>query len=78
MAVPEPDLTQLRVIFNRRRHEIGMTFDELAEASGISRQTLLNLSSGKYHGDVRTWLRLARAFDASLDDMLAGVWHDAD
>jgi len=51
-----------------------MTFEGLAEASGVSRQTLLNLSSGKYHGDIGTWLRLSRAFDVRLDEMLADVW----
>ena len=74
MAVPDPDLTQLRLIFNRRRYESGMTFEGLAEASGVSRQTLLNLSSGKYYGDLRTWLRLSRAFGVGLDEMLADVW----
>ena len=48
--------------------------ETLAEASGISRQTLLNLSSGKYYGDLRTWLRLSRAFSVGLDALLADVW----
>lgn len=74
MGVPDPDLAQLRVIFNRRRHDAGMTFEQLADASGISRQTLLNLSSGKYHGEIRTWLKLARVFGVTLDDLLAEVW----
>ena len=74
MSVPEPDLTQLRVIFNRLRYESGLTYERLAEVSGISRQTLLNLSSGKYHGDLGTWLRLSRVFDTSLDEMLGDVW----
>lgn len=71
MPVSEPDLTLLRDIFNKRRHEAGFTFDQLAERSGISRQTLLNISSGKYNGDLRTWLKLATAFGASLDELLA-------
>ena len=74
MAVLDPDLTQLRLIFNKRRYESGLTFERLAEASGVSRQTLLNLSSGKYHGDLRTWLRLSRVFGVSLDELLADVW----
>lgn len=58
--MPEPDLTQLRQIFNRYRAESGLTYEALAERSGVSCQTLLNISSGKYYGDLRTWLRLAR------------------
>jgi putative transcriptional regulator len=74
VGVGEPDLSALRVIFNRHRHASGLTFDQLAEASGISRQTLLNLSSGKYHGDLRTWLKLSRAFGTRLDELLSDVW----
>ena len=51
-----------------------MTFDQLAEHSGISRQTLLNISSGKYNGDLRTWLKLARAFDVEIGALLSDVW----
>jgi len=74
MTTPNPDLTQLRLIFNRYRYESGLTFERLAEASGISRQTLLNLSSGKYRGDLGTWLRLSRVFKVGMDEMLADVW----
>ncbi|MCD2498510.1 helix-turn-helix transcriptional regulator [Microbacterium nymphoidis] len=74
MPVPEPDLTKLREIFITRRHQSGLTFDQLAELSGIGRQTLLNISSAKYNGDLRTWLRLSKAFNVSLDELLADVW----
>lgn len=47
-----------------------MTFDQLSEVSGISRQTLLNISSGKYNGDLRTWLKLSSAFGVGLDELL--------
>ncbi|MFT3861224.1 hypothetical protein [Micropruina sp.] len=39
----------------------------------MSRQTLLNVSSGKSNGDLRTWLRLSRAFGVGLDELLAEV-----
>ncbi|WP_402842003.1 helix-turn-helix transcriptional regulator [Microbacterium sp. GXS0129] len=72
--VPDPDLTKLRAILNVRRHEAGLTCEQLSEASGLSRQTLLNISSGRYHGDLRSWLKLSRVFDISIDDMLRDVW----
>ena len=62
MLPADPDLSMLRVIFNTRRQASGWTFEELAERSGVARQTLLNLSSGRYRGDLLTWLRLSRAF----------------
>ena len=71
MPIPEPDLKLLRDIFNSRRHEADMTFDQLAEVSGLSRQTLLNISSGRYNGDLRTWLKLSSAFEVTLDELFA-------
>lgn len=71
MPVSEPDMMLLRDIFNRRRSEAGLTFDQLAEVSGVSRRTLLDISSGKYNGDLRTWLKLSTAFGVSLDELLA-------
>lgn len=69
----EPDLSQLRHILNARRVDAGLTFEQLAERSGVSRQTLLNISSGKYNGDLRTWIKLAVAFQVPLDELLASA-----
>lgn len=74
MLPPEPNLDALRGIFDARRHAAGWTYEELSERSGLSRQTLLNIASGKYRGDLRTWLLLARAFETDLDTLLAPVW----
>lgn len=76
VAPVDPDLSMLRVVFNTRRHETGWTFEELAERSGIARQTLLNLAAGRYRGDLLTWLRLSRAFGIGLDELLRPVWGD--
>jgi len=67
-------LSRLRNILNTHRAAANLTFDQLAAVSGVSRQTLLNISSGKYRGDLRTWLKLARAFEIGLDDLLQPVW----
>ncbi|MET8653821.1 helix-turn-helix transcriptional regulator [Nocardia aurea] len=71
----EPDLTQLRTVLERARHDAGLTFDQLAAVSGVSRQTLLNLAHGRHYGDLKTWLRLSKAFNVGLDELLAPVWH---
>lgn len=70
----EPNLDRLRVIFIERRAQAGQSFDDLARESGLARQTLLNISAGRYRGDLRTWLILARIWDVSLDELLAPVW----
>lgn len=72
--VREPDLTRLRTIFNDARAASGMSYDDLASAAGVARMTLFNISSGKYNGDLKTWLKLARAWGVRLDDLLAPVW----
>lgn len=74
MSPREPDLTQLRVIFVQRRDASGLTYEELAEHSGVSRATLLNIAAGKYRGDLRTWMLLSKAFDVTLDELLAPTW----
>lgn len=73
---PNPDLTQLRVIIGRERTRAGLTIEQLAEASGVSRQTILNLGFGKHHGDLKTWLKLSRALGVGLDELLAPVWRE--
>ncbi|MGW9111692.1 helix-turn-helix transcriptional regulator [Microbacterium sp. NPDC055683] len=76
VPVPEPDLAQLRGIFNDHRHRSGLTYEQLSEQAGISRQTLLNLAAGRFHGDLRTWIKLSRAFGVTLDDLLSSVMPD--
>lgn len=51
-----------------------MTFDALAEATGISRRSLLNISGGQSSGDLRTWLILARVWGVSLDELFVSTW----
>lgn len=74
----EPDLSQLRLIFNRYRAESGLTYEALAERSGVSRQTLLNIASGKYHGDLRTWILLSQAFGVDLGTLMSGTLEGRD
>lgn len=62
------------MILNRYRDDADLTFEQLSERSGLSRQTLLNISAGRYHGDLRTWLKLSRTFETPIDVMLADVW----
>jgi putative transcriptional regulator len=64
------------VIIGRERTRAGLTIEQLAEASGVSRQTILNLGSGKHHGDLKTWLKLSWALGVGLDELLAPVWRE--
>lgn len=75
--VPEPELDRLPAIFSERKTASGLSYDQLANRSGLTRTTLMNLAHGRYHGDLRTWLRLSKAWQISLDELLAPVWEHA-
>ncbi len=70
------DPSRLREVFNAHRAASGLTFEQLAEASGVSRQTLLRLSAGQARGEVVTWMRLSIAFQVSMDELLGPVFVD--
>lgn len=74
--IPEPALDRTRAIFNNARTESGLTIDALTERSGLSRMTLLNLAAGRVRGDLRTWVKLAKAFETPLDELLAPIWDE--
>lgn len=78
MGVAHRDLdpSRLREVFNAQRAASGLTFEQLAEASGVSRQTLLRLSAGQARGEVVTWMRLSIAFQVSMDELLGPVFID--
>lgn len=67
-------MSRLPAIFQERRALSGMSYDDLAVQSGISRRTLINISTGKYKGDLRTWMILARTWAITLDELLASTW----
>ncbi|WP_353988503.1 helix-turn-helix transcriptional regulator [Ruicaihuangia caeni] len=54
----------------RLRFEAGeMTQVELAERIGVTRQTLIAIEQGRYSPSLETAFRIARAFNAGLDDV---------
>lgn len=71
---PEPDMSQLAAAFKTHKANSGMTYDQLAEATGLSRQTLLNIAAGRTYGDLRTWLILAKTWGIGMDATTRSVW----
>ncbi|WP_277245951.1 helix-turn-helix transcriptional regulator [Micrococcus terreus] len=71
---PEPDMTRLAHAFKVHKANSGMTYDQLADATGLARQTLLNLASGRTYGDLRTWLILAKVWGVPVDEATVDVW----
>ncbi len=67
MAVPpvDPDVSRLAQRMKALRSERGLTFEQLAEASGLSRRGVIALETGERGGTVTTWFRVARALGVS-------------
>jgi putative transcriptional regulator len=55
----------LREIRDRR----SLTQEELADAVGVSRQTIISIEKGKYVPSVALALRIARHFKLSVEDI---------
>jgi transcriptional regulator with XRE-family HTH domain len=56
----------------RRRAELGLTQDELAQKAGISKSFLSDLENGKRSIGAETLLDLGRAMNVSLDFLMTG------
>lgn len=54
-----------------RRHARGWTLDELAERSGVSRRTLVNVEQGATNPNIATLLRLSEALAIGLPSLVA-------
>jgi putative transcriptional regulator len=67
---------EIRNVIRRYRFENGeMTQEELAGRVGVSRQTIIALEAAKYVPSLGLAFRIARVFDASIDDVFE---YDAD
>ncbi len=53
----------------QKRKEGGMTQQALAAAVGVSRQTIISLENGKYSPSIELAFRLARLFEASIEEL---------
>ncbi len=59
-------------VFNRIRDyrvERGLTQDELAQAVGVSRQSIISIERGRYTPSLYLALRIAQFFQCSADEL---------
>lgn len=70
------DTDQLRNDIRRHRFERNeMTQQELADAAGCSRQTIVMLEQERYSPSLGLAMKIARVFDVRVDDLF---WLDGD
>ncbi|MFI8699410.1 helix-turn-helix transcriptional regulator [Microbacterium sp. NPDC064978] len=67
----EPNFEALWLALARLRQERGWSYDELAERSGVSRRTLIEMEHGQSNGRLESWFRIAEAFDVPLGDLVS-------
>jgi putative transcriptional regulator len=51
------------------RNEKGWTQQELADRVSVSRQTIISLERGRYNPSILLAFRLARTFDAAIENI---------
>jgi len=54
-----------------RFHQNEMTQQALAEAVGVSRQTIVAIEKGKYSPSLEVAFKIAQLFDKKLDDVFS-------
>lgn len=56
---------------NRLRTQLGMTQEDLAERTGVSRQTIIAIEKGNYSPSVLLALKIAKLFKAPVEDVFS-------
>jgi putative transcriptional regulator len=69
----DPDFALLAERMRDLREERGLTFEELAEASGLSRRGVISLERGERNGNVSSWFRIAQALEVRFSDFVAAL-----
>jgi len=73
-AQPEdPDLGRLAASLKQLRSDRGLTYEQLAEASGLSRRGVIALEQGERSGNLRSWYRVAAALDVPFSELMAAL-----
>ncbi len=68
---PDPNLNALRLELARLRAEHGWSYDQLAERSGLSRRTLIEIEQGRTVGTLATVHALAHALNVPVATLTA-------
>ena len=57
----------------KMREKKGLTQEKLAELTGVSRQTIISIESGKYVPSLELALRFGKIFKCKIEELF-GVW----
>jgi len=51
----------------------GLTYEELAERTGMSRRGVISYEQGQTNGTMRHWYRIARALDVPFSEFVRAL-----
>jgi len=71
--IPLPHIDRLRHLLSTRRSERGLTYDQLALVSGVSRRTIISIENGTSPGSMETWSKLARSLNVGFDELFTAA-----
>jgi putative transcriptional regulator len=63
----------MRLAFSQRRKAQGLSYEAVAERSGIARRTVQRLENGEREGQLRTWFYLAQAVDLKIETLVKSL-----
>ncbi len=66
----EQHLSALRLELSIRRDSLGLTYDDLAEASGVSRRALVAIEGGDSKGSIESWLHICEALGTTFAEFV--------
>lgn len=62
-------MAQITNLVKDHRTRLGMTQEELAEAAGVSRQSIISVERGRYVPSLLLALKMSRIFRCATDDL---------
>lgn len=73
-AIRSPDFNELRFYLARLRREQRLSQEQLAERSGVSQRSLVQLETGKSKGTLETWFKIAEGLDLEIGAVVSALY----
>ena len=68
----------MRIAFSTTRKAERLSYEEVAERSGVARRTVQRLENGEREGNLKTWFHLANAVGLQLPDLVLSLYAQAE
>ena len=69
-------MTAMRIAFSSTRKAGRLTYEDVAERSGVARRTIQRLETGEREGNLLTWFHLANAVGLQFPDLVVFLYQE--